>query len=518
MSESNIAIELINVDKHFGAVHANDKVNLSVQSGTIHGIVGENGAGKSTLMSILYGFYQADSGHIKVFDKDFRATSSKQSIEAGIGMVHQHFMLVDNFTVLENVILGTEGGALITESLANARIELTRLAKEYGLEVELDIAVEELSVGMQQRVEILKGLYKGAKVLILDEPTGVLTPQESDELFRIFEALKSQGVTIILITHKLREIMNITDHVSVMRAGKMVAHRETNKTNPEELAELMIGRKVLLNIEKSKAVIGKPLLIAKNLEIYNEQDLKRVSDVSFEAHSGEILGIAGVTGNGQGTLLKALAGILPLSKGSIEIMGETISPKSQLNPEQLRNLGVAHVPEDRQKMGMIADFNASETALMGYQKDKELNQGIWLKRSLVKANCVSIMEAFDVRPTDPNLMSSNFSGGNQQKLILAREFERDPEVLIIGQPTRGVDIGAIEFIRKRIIKMRDAGKAIVLISVELEEIMSLSDRIIVMCDGEITGSVNGADADEATLGMMMANALQPQEKPLGVRQ
>ena len=518
MSESNIAIELINVDKHFGAVHANDKVNLSVQSGTIHGIVGENGAGKSTLMSILYGFYQADSGHIKVFDKDFRATSSKQSIEAGIGMVHQHFMLVDNFTVLENVILGTEGGALITESLANARIELTRLAKEYGLEVELDIAVEELSVGMQQRVEILKGLYKGAKVLILDEPTGVLTPQESDELFRIFEALKSQGVTIILITHKLREIMNITDHVSVMRAGKMVAHRETNKTNPEELAELMIGRKVLLNIEKSKAKIGKPLLIAKNLEIYNEQDLKRVSDVSFEAHSGEILGIAGVTGNGQGTLLKALAGILPLSKGSIEIMGETISPKSQLNPEQLRNLGVAHVPEDRQKMGMIADFNASETALMGYQKDKELNQGIWLKRSLVKANCVSIMEAFDVRPTDPNLMSSNFSGGNQQKLILAREFERDPEVLIIGQPTRGVDIGAIEFIRKRIIKMRDAGKAIVLLSVELEEIMSLSDRIIVMCDGEITGSVNGADADEATLGMMMANALQPQEKPLGVRQ
>ena len=383
-------------------------------------------------MSILYGFYQADSGHIKVFDKDFRATSSKQSIEAGIGMVHQHFMLVDNFTVLENVILGTEGGALITESLANARIELTRLAKEYGLEVELDIAVEELSVGMQQRVEILKGLYKGAKVLILDEPTGVLTPQESDELFRIFEALKSQGVTIILITHKLREIMNITDHVSVMRAGKMVAHRETNKTNPEELAELMIGRKVLLNIEKSKAKIGKPLLIAKNLEIYNEQDLKRVSDVSFEAHSGELLGIAGVTGNGQGTLLKALAGILPLSKGSIEIMGETISPKSQLNPEQLRNLGVAHVPEDRQKMGMIADFNASETALMGYQKDKELNQGIWLKRSLVKANCVSIMEAFDVRPTDPNLMSSNFSGGNQQKLILAREFERDPEVLILS--------------------------------------------------------------------------------------
>jgi len=512
MADSNIAIELINVDKHFGAVHANDQVNLSVQSGTIHGIVGENGAGKSTLMSILYGFYQADSGQIKVFNKDFKAISSKQSIEAGIGMVHQHFMLVDNFTVLENVVLGSEGGALIAESLSSARVELTRLAKEYGLEVELDVAVEELSVGMQQRVEILKGLYKGAKVLILDEPTGVLTPQESDELFRIFEALKKQGVTIILITHKLREIMSITDHVSVMRAGKMVAHRETSKTNPEELAELMIGRKVLLNIQKSKANTGKPVLVAKNLEIDNEQGLKRVSDVSFEAHSGEILGIAGVTGNGQGTLLKALAGILPISKGSIEIMGETITSKNSLNPEKLRNLGVAHVPEDRQRMGMIAEFNASETALLGYHNDKSMNQGVWLKRALVKANCESIMEAFDVRPINPNLMSSNFSGGNQQKLILAREFERDPDLLIIGQPTRGVDIGAIEFIRKRIIDMRDAGKAIILISVELEEIMSLSDRIVVMCDGEITGTVNGDDADEATLGMMMANALQSEDE------
>ncbi len=507
MAKSNIAIELINVDKHFGAVHANDKVNLSVQSGTIHGIVGENGAGKSTLMSILYGFYQADSGQIKVFDKDFRATSSRQSIEAGIGMVHQHFMLVDNFTVLENVILGSEGGAFITKSLANARIELTRLAKEYGLEVELDIAVEELSVGMQQRVEILKGLYKGAKVLILDEPTGVLTPQESDELFRIFVALKNQGVTIILITHKLREIMNITDHVSVMRAGKMVAHRETSKTNPEELAELMIGRKVLLNIKKSKAKSGKALLTAKNLKIHNEQGLKRVSGVSFEARSGEILGIAGVTGNGQGSLLKALTGILPLSQGSIEIMGETISPKHPLNPKQLRELGVAHVPEDRQKMGMIAEFSASETALLGYHNDKEINQGVWLKRSSVKANCESLMEAFDVRPNDPNLMSSNFSGGNQQKLILAREFERDPEVLIIGQPTRGVDIGAIEFIHKQIVELRDRGKAILLVSVELDEILSLSDRVAVMFDGQIMGERDPSKTNEKELGLLMAGVI-----------
>jgi simple sugar transport system ATP-binding protein len=297
----------------------------------------------------------------------------------------------------------------------------------------------------------------------------------------------------------------------------MVAHRETSQTNPEELAELMIGRKVLLNIKKSKAKIGNPVLVAKNLEIENEQGLKRVSNVSFEACSGEILGIAGVTGNGQGTLLKALAGILPISSGTIEIMGETITSKNTLNPEQLRNLGVAHVPEDRQRMGMISEFTASETALLGYHNDKNINQGVWLKRASVKANCESIMEAFDVRPNNPNLMSSNFSGGNQQKLILAREFERDPDVLIIGQPTRGVDIGAIEFIRKRIIDMRDAGKAIILISVELEEIMSLSDRIVVMCDGEITGTVNGTDADEATLGMMMANALESDDELTGVK-
>jgi simple sugar transport system ATP-binding protein len=297
-----------------------------------------------------------------------------------------------------------------------------------------------------------------------------------------------------------------------MRAGKMVAHRQTSETNPEELAELMIGRKVLLNIVRTEAKSGDPLLVANNLEIHNEQGIKRVSEVSFEARSGEILGIAGVTGNGQGTLLKALAGILPLSKGSIEILGETISPKRPLNPQELRNLGVAHVPEDRQRMGIISDFSASESALLGYQNDKEINKGVWLKRSSVKANCESIMEAFDVRPTNPDLKSSSFSGGNQQKLILAREFERDPEVLIIGQPTRGVDIGAIEFIRKRIIEMRDAGKAIILISVELEEIMSLSDRIIVMCDGEITGTVDAAKADEATLGMMMANALPSDNK------
>ena len=511
MDNSHIAIELIDVDKHFGAVHANDKVSLTVKTGTIHGIVGENGAGKSTLMSILYGFYQADSGHIKVFEKDCKFTSSRQSIDAGIGMVHQHFMLVENFTVLENVILGTEGGALISESLEKARKELTRLGDEYGLEVDLDTPVELLSVGILQRVEILKGLYKGAKILILDEPTGVLTPQETDELFRIFSALKEQGVTIILITHKLREIMSITDQVSVMRDGKMVAHRQTNETSSEELAELMIGRKVLLNIDKSESKSGSPVLKVKNLHISNEQGIERVTDVSFEVCSGEVLGIAGVTGNGQGTLLKALTGILPLTGGSIEVFGKIITSNNHLEPRILRELGIAHVPEDRQRMGLITEFSASETALLGYHNDEHLNQGLWLKKALVRKNCESLMSAFDVRPANPNLKSSNFSGGNQQKLIVAREFERDPEVLIIGQPTRGVDIGAIEFIRKRIIAMRDAGKAVVLVSVELEEIMSLSDRIIVMCDGQITGNVDARDAEERTLGLMMANALTSSE-------
>jgi len=503
------AIELTDIDKRFGAVHANNKVCLQVKRGNIHGIIGENGAGKSTLMSILYGFYQADGGQINVLGETYTFTDSHHAIAAGIGMVHQHFMLVENFTVLENVILGSEGGALLAGGLAAARKELTRLGEEYGLKVDLDATIDTLSVGLQQRVEILKALYKGAKILILDEPTGVLTPQETDELFRIFAALKEQGVTIMLITHKLREIMSITDQVSVMRAGQMVAHRDTNATNREELAELMVGRKVLLQVNKGPANVKAPLMNIKRLTIADNQGVERLKDVSFELRAGEVLGVAGVSGNGQTELLEALAGIVPLTSGSIEVLGMEMDAKNPIAPDVLRKLGLAHVPEDRHRMGLITDFHASESALLGYHTDKDINSGIWLSKAKVDANCEQLMQAFDVRPADPHLKSANFSGGNQQKLILAREMERSPEVLLIGQPTRGVDIGAIEFIHERIIAMRDAGKAVLLVSVELDEIMSVSDRIIVLCDGEITGRINAADADERTLGMMMANALEP---------
>ena len=503
--QSGMAIKLTDVSKRFGAVRANDKVSLSVEAGTIHGIVGENGAGKSTLMSILYGFYQYDSGITEVFGKAHYFNNSREALAAGIGMVHQHFMLVDPFTVLENVMLGNEGGKLLKEGRAQARTELTRLADEYGLSVDVDARISSLSVGHQQRVEILKALYRGAKILILDEPTGVLTPQETTELFRILNALKDQGVTIILITHKLQEIMAITDNVSVMRAGKMVAHRKTSETSKEDIAELMVGRKVLLQVDKDETTIGKPLISVKNLTVKDKMGIERVKNVSFDVHVGEVVGIAGVSGNGQSELLEALSGITRIHSGSIEINGVTVTRKQQVDPARMREIGLAHVPEDRHRMGMVSSFAAYESAALGYHNDKAYNGRFLMSRQKVKEYCVKLMDAFDVRPRDPNLKSANFSGGNQQKLILAREIERNPDILLVGQPTRGVDIGAIEFIHKRIIEMRDAGKAVLLVSVELEEIISVSDRVLVMCDGYISGEVSAAEADERTLGLMMTN-------------
>lgn len=503
--QSRMAITLTDVSKRFGAVRANDKVSLSVEAGTIHGIVGENGAGKSTLMSILYGFYQYDSGRTEVFGQPYYFNNSREALAAGIGMVHQHFMLVEPFTVLENVMLGNEGGKLLKAGRDLARTELVRLANEYGLAVDLDARVSSLSVGLQQRVEILKALYRGAKILILDEPTGVLTPQETTELFRILNALKAQGVTIILITHKLQEIMAITDNVSVMRAGKMVAHRKTAETSKADIAELMVGRKVLLQVDKQPAKADKPLIKVNQLTVKDGLGVARVKEVSFEVRAGEVVGIAGVSGNGQSELMEALSGIMPIDNGSIEINGVNVTAKQPLSSSKARQLGVAHVPEDRHKMGMVSHFPAYESAVLGYHNDKAYNGRFLMSSHKVRAYCAKLMDAFDVRPRDPNLKSANFSGGNQQKLILAREIERNPDILLVGQPTRGVDIGAIEFIHKRIIEMRDAGKAVLLVSVELEEIISVSDRVLVMCDGMISGEMAASEADEKTLGLMMTN-------------
>jgi general nucleoside transport system ATP-binding protein len=495
------AIELIGIDKRFGAVHANKDVNLAIGKGSIHGIIGENGAGKSTLMSILFGFYAADKGEIRVNGAPVRIRSSSDAISHGVGMVHQHFMLVEPFTVLENIVLGAEGASLIGPALAHARSELERLARDYEMDVDPDAIVGELPVGLQQRVEILKALFKGAQVLILDEPTGVLTPEEADHLFRILAQLRDEGKTVILITHKLREIMAITDHVSVMRRGELVETLETKSTNVGQLAELMVGRRVLLRVEKGPAKPGPVVLDVKNLSWRDRKGTARVDGVSFTVRSGEIVGIAGVSGNGQSELLDLISGIAKPASGEIIFEGKEVGRLG--DPRHLRQEGIAHVPEDRQHRGLISAFDAAESSILGWHYDDRLGRGFRLDRAAVVDRCTQEMKEFDVRPGDPLLKSSKFSGGNQQKIILAREIERDPDLLIVGQPTRGVDIGAIEFIHRRLIELRDQGKAVLLVSVELDEIRSLSDRILVMFAGKIMGE-RDPSTDERELGLLMA--------------
>ena len=493
------AIELSGISKSFGPVHANRDIDLTIEPGTIHGIIGENGAGKSTLMSILYGFYQADAGTIRVNGREVSIPDSQAAIALGIGMVHQHFMLVHNFTVLENIILGAEGGNVLNAAMRRARGELMRLEEEYGLAVDADATIETLPVGLQQRVEILKALYRGAEILILDEPTGVLTPAEADHLFRILRQLKEQGKTVLLITHKLREIMAVTDAVSVMRRGEMVATRRTAETSPEELAELMVGRRVLLQVDKGAPRPGETKLSVRNVSVRDGRGVEMVKSVSFDVAAGEIVGIAGVAGNGQSELLQAIAGMVPVAQGTIEIEGRAVVT----DPAAMRTRGLAHVPEDRHHEGLVLPFEENENAALGYHHDEGLTAGPFLDIDAMRADAVAKIEAYDIRPPDPRLKTANFSGGNQQKIVLAREMERDPSVLLVGQPTRGVDVGAIEFIHRRIIEMRDAGKAVLLVSVELDEIRALADRILVMFDGRIVGETTPR-ASEGELGLLMA--------------
>ena len=500
---SPYAIELKGISKAFGPVKANQDINFAVPRGTIHGIIGENGAGKSTLMSILYGFYKADAGEVFINGRLTAIPDSQSAIRAGIGMVFQHFKLVQNFSVLENVILGAEDGPLLNTSLARARKELDALSHEYDLDVHPDALIEDLSVGHQQRVEILKALYRRADILILDEPTGVLTPEEAGHLFRILAGLKAQGKTVILITHKLREIMEATDNVSVMRRGTMVATVKTAETSPEALAELMVGRKVLLEVEKKPATPGKVVLSVQGLRVKDEHGVERLKGVSFDIRAGEILGIAGVAGNGQSELLQALGGITQAT-GKITMNGTDL-PLTGVNGQSRRAAGIAHVPEDRQTLGLIMDFTAWENVAFGYQNDPDYQKN-WLlmDNAAVKADTERKMATFDVRPPTATLAAKSFSGGNQQKIVVAREIERNPDLLLVGQPTRGVDIGAIEFIHKQIVALRDAGKAVLLVSVELDEIMSLSDRIVVMFDGQLMGERDPEQTNERELGLMMA--------------
>ena len=502
------AIELRGISKAFGPVQANKDISIRVMPGTIHGIIGENGAGKSTLMSILFGYYKAEAGEIFISGQKTQIPDSQAAIAAGIGMVFQHFKLVQNFTALENVILGAENGALLNTSLRNARATLRQLAQEYELEVDPDAVIEDLSVGHQQRVEILKALYRQAEILILDEPTGVLTPSEADQLFRILRRLREEGKTIILITHKLREIMDITDTVSVMRRGEMTATVKTSDTNPQELAELMVGRKVLLRVDKAPAQPKDVVLEIENLRVIDDAGVERVKGINLNLRAGEVLGIAGVAGNGQSELLEVLGGYQTAS-GKVTVDGQEIDLTGKKSDGQSRRAsGIAHVPEDRQSEGLIMDYTAWENVVFGYHGDPQFQSGLFMNNAAIKEDAAGKMERFDVRPPNPRLMAKNFSGGNQQKIVVAREIERDPDILLVGQPTRGVDIGAIEFIHKQIIALRDRGKAILLVSVELDEVLSLSDRIAVMFDGQIMGERLPQNTDERELGLLMAGVTE----------
>ena len=506
------AIVMRGIQKHFGPVWANRDIDLTVDKASIHGIIGENGAGKSTLMSVLYGFYQADDGTIAIDGKEVKIANSTQAIALGVGMVHQHFMLVEPLSALENILLGAEDSWSLDVSKSKAREKLQAISERFGLSVPLDEPVGELPVGVQQRVEILQALYRQANILILDEPTGVLTPQEADQLFDVLRDLKSQGVTILIITHKLREIMHITDNVSIMRQGAMVAHRKTSETSAEELAELMVGRPVAKEVARQPANVGPTRLSARDLSYKDSKGITRLDNVSLELKAGEIVGIAGVSGNGQTELLKILSGeIRANGGGSITLCGDTegstveYSHKNYPDPAQLRLKGVGHVPEDRLGQGLLKNFTMQESAILGYDREPRLGTRFSLIPKKVKALTLELIRAFDVRPNLPEIRSANMSGGNQQKLIIAREMEHRPKILLIGQPTRGVDVGAIELIYKEIMKARDAGTAILVVSVELDEILTLSDRILVMNQGRITGELTAKEADPRTIGMLMAS-------------
>ena len=497
-------LELRNITKRFGSVLANDKVNIVVEPGTIHAIVGENGAGKSTAMRIAYGFYTADSGEILVDGQVREISNPHDAIALGIGMVHQHFMLVDTMTVAENIVLGAEPGSEIALNLAKASEEIRKLSDEFKLAVNPNALVEDLSVGQQQRVELLKALYRHARLLILDEPTAVLTPQEVEEFFSILRGMRAQGKTVVIITHKLTEVLEISDEVTVMRDGRVVGRLQTKATNAAELARLMVGREVLLRVEKTAAKIGPTELSVSNLSVITKSGAKPVDNVSFEIRKGEILGIAGVEGNGQTELIEALAGLIDPAKLSGKILFED-RDITQQGARLRRELGIAHIPEDRHRRGLLLEFSLAENSILGvhYRKPIVAYAGVFLDNGAIRRRADEIIEAFDVRPPNPDLPARALSGGNQQKLIIGREFDVHPKLLLVSQPTRGVDIGAIEFIHRKIVALRDSGCAVLLVSAELEEVTSLSDRLLIIHEGRIVGEVDPKVATIEEIGLLM---------------
>ena len=508
---STLAVQMTGVCKRFGAVQANQDVDLSVPTGTVHGIVGENGAGKSTLMSVLYGFYTADSGQIAINGLPVAIANAHDAIANGIGMVHQHFMLVDTLNAIENVMLGAEPHALLARANAVVKQRLQELMTSTGLTVALDVPVGELPVGDQQRLEILKALYRGARILILDEPTAVLTPQEAEQLFGVLRLLRSQGTTIILITHKLKEVMRLCDDVTVMRSGKVVERVAIADTSTDQLAQAMVGRKVATGRVSGAAQhlgghVGEVKLAVSNISLTDAQGVRRLQGIDLQLRAGEIVGIAGVSGNGQSELLEVLAGLLVPTTGQLSMAGQQFEAAAWLDPTQARTLGLAHVPEDRQARAMVMDFAAWESAVLGYEALPSYSRWGWMLGRRMRSATGGMMQRFDVRPPNALLQSSKFSGGNQQKLVLARELGQAPRVLLVGQPTRGVDIGAIEFIYSQLRALKDQGCAVLVLSSELDEILALADRVVVMCQGRITGELPIDACSENQLGMLMTGS------------
>ena len=494
-----LLLELLGITKRFPGIVANDHVDFELAKGEVHALLGENGAGKSTLMNILYGLYHPDEGEIRLEGKRIRIDSPRDAIDRGIGMVHQHFMLIPVMTVAENIVLATEPTKGPFLDLASAEKRVRELSKQYGLTVRPEAKVASISVGMQQRAEILKALYRGAEILILDEPTAVLTPQEASELFTILLSLQEDGKSIIFISHKLNEVLEIADRITVLRQGKRIDTVPREGASREGLARLMVGREVVLSVEKPPAEPGETLLEVKDLVVADERGLEAVRGISLEVKAGEIVGIAGVDGNGQSELIDALTGLRSPSAGTITAAGENLT---SANARACLDAGVGHIPEDRQVRGLVLDFTLAENlALHDYAKEPNSRWG-WLYPGRLIERAGRLLKEFDVRGGRPQTLAAALSGGNQQKVVIAREVSRDPRILVAAQPTRGLDVGAIEFVHRRLVKERDEGRAILLVSFELEEILSLSDRILAVYEGRIVGEYEPGVSEEE-LGIAM---------------
>ncbi len=497
-------VELRGITKRFPGIIANDNIDLTLKKGEVLALLGENGAGKSTLMSVLFGFYRPEAGEIFVRGQKVDISNPNVAYDLGIGMVHQHFQLVQNFTITENIILGNEPHKGMIVDMASARKRVSELSEMYNLNVDPDAKIENISVGMQQRVEILKVLYRDAEIIILDEPTAVLTPQEIEELMGILRNFVKEGKSVILITHKLKEIMQIADRVSVLRQGKMVGTLEVAKTNEEELAELMVGRKVSFTTEKEPAKPGEVVLEVEDLWVKDQRELDAVRGLSLSICEGEILGLAGVDGNGQRELVEALTGLRHINKGVIRLFGKDYT---KITAKERTDLGIGHIPEDRQKRGLILDFTLFENMLLERYDEEPYSQKGILQFPAIRSKAQELVDSFDVRSGEGiDTLVRTMSGGNQQKAIVGREVDLEPRLMVASQPTRGLDVGAIEYIHSRLIELRDQGTAILLVSFELDEIFNLSDRIAVIHNGRIVGMRYPEETDEMELGLLMSGS------------